>query len=383
MKKLFFILLFPLAAWSASVPSKSIQGVNVVREPDSPATGDILQWVNISSVLTNWSSIPKATSGKVLQAGSATNGFGFIVNANIDPAAAIALSKLATVPVVAADIDTLAELNSIVTDADLVPDSRTISAGPGMSGGGSLGANRTLTWDASTFVNNLILWDGASASRTITYSLSGATDPVWTVGNNSMDLTTGVLKYGGNTVATVGGALGVASVTSLNKWTFTTPTTAATLTAGGDSLTYTMPASSQTMVGQTSTDTLVNKTLTSPTLTTPIILNEVRYGRTALTDASTIAIDLSLGESFIVTLGGNRTLGVPTNGRDRQSFTIWFVQDTAGSRTITFPTNYVFGGDINTNILTTTAGKGDKAVYEFFSTNSVIRPTGFIRGYQF
>lgn len=35
--------------------------------------------------------------------------------------------------------------------------------------------------------------------------------------------------------------LGVATATSINKWVLTAPTTAATLTAGGDSLTYTMP----------------------------------------------------------------------------------------------------------------------------------------------
>lgn len=36
-------------------------------------------------------------------------------------------------------------------------------------------------------------------------------------------------------------ALGVASATSVNKWAFTAPTTAATLTAGADSCTYTLP----------------------------------------------------------------------------------------------------------------------------------------------
>jgi hypothetical protein len=39
--------------------------------------------------------------------------------------------------------------------------------------------------------------DGTNASITETYVLSGATDPVWTVENNSMDLTAGVLKQGG------------------------------------------------------------------------------------------------------------------------------------------------------------------------------------------
>lgn len=54
--------------------------------------------------------------------------------------------------------------------------------------------------------------------------------------------------------------LGVASATSVNKWVFTAPTTAATLTAGGDSLTYTMPASSQTIPGLTNTVTFTGKT---------------------------------------------------------------------------------------------------------------------------
>lgn len=47
--------------------------------------------------------------------------------------------------------------------------------------------------------------------------------------------------------ATTSSSLGVASATSVNKWAFTAPTTAATLVAGGDSLTYTFPASSATL----------------------------------------------------------------------------------------------------------------------------------------
>lgn len=92
----------------------------------------------------------------------------------------------------------------------------TISAGAGMSGGGSLAANRTLTWDPSTFVGNVTLWDGANASRTITYNLSG-TDPVWTIGSSSVDLTTGTLKQGGNAVLTSASTLAsLASSTSAN-----------------------------------------------------------------------------------------------------------------------------------------------------------------------
>jgi hypothetical protein len=91
---------------------------------------------------------------------------------------------------------------------------RTFTAGPGLSGGGDLSADRTFTLDGTTFVNNFTLWDATQASRTWTANLSGATDPVWTFSNNSADLTTGVLKYGGNTVATSANDLGFFSATS-------------------------------------------------------------------------------------------------------------------------------------------------------------------------
>ncbi len=57
----------------------------------------------------------------------------------------------------------------------------------------------------------------------------------------------------------------------------------------------------------------------------------------ALTDASTIAVDMSVGNNFSVTLGGNRTLGNPTNLTAGQSGVIFITQDGTGSRTLTAP----------------------------------------------
>ena len=82
-----------------------------------------------------------------------------------------------------------------------------IASGKGLSGGGDISSTRTLALDLTEMTGNVVWNDGTTdASITWTYALSGANDPVWTIGANSMDLTTGVLKVGGTTVMLVGGA---------------------------------------------------------------------------------------------------------------------------------------------------------------------------------
>lgn len=78
-----------------------------------------------------------------------------------------------------------------------------------------------------------------------------------------------------------------------------------------------------------------------------------------LTDAATIATDASLGSLFRVTLGGNRTLGNPTNSKDGQRCTWELIQDATGSRTITLGSNFALGTSIAAVTLTTTASKRD------------------------
>lgn len=52
-----------------------------------------------------------------------------------------------------------------------------------------------------TEITGAVVWgDGTQATQTETRSLSGATDPVWTYGNNQANLSTGVLQEGGNAV---------------------------------------------------------------------------------------------------------------------------------------------------------------------------------------
>jgi hypothetical protein len=89
-----------------------------------------------------------------------------------------------------------------------------------------------------------------------------------------------------------------------------------------------------------------------------------------LTDAATIATDLSLGNNFQVTLGGNRTLGAPTNVVAGQSGIIRVVQDGTGSRTLAYNSVWKFpGGTAPT--LTTTANAVDLLAYHVESATRI------------
>jgi hypothetical protein len=87
-----------------------------------------------------------------------------------------------------------------------------------------------------------------------------------------------------------------------------------------------------------------------------------RGGYVALTDGATIAINLALANNFYVNLGGNRTLGAPTNVVAGQSGVILVIQDGTGSRTLAYNSVFKFpGGTAPT--LTTTANAVDLLAY--------------------
>lgn len=81
----------------------------------------------------------------------------------------------------------------------------------------------------------------------------------------------------------------------------------------------------------------------------------INKGSVALTDAATIATDASLGNVFTVTLGGNRTLGAPTNLADGATYIWRITQDGTGSRTLAFASVFKFPGGIDPTLTTTAA----------------------------
>lgn len=167
--------------------------------------------------------------------------------------------------------------------------------------------------------------------------------------------------------------------------------------------TITLPllTGNDTFVFQAHTQTLTNKTLTSPTINTPTIATptvtgfdasttakgisefatatEYRTGtdtgrslvvsevwasgaEVALTDAATIAVDMSTFINATVALGGNRTLGQPTNLKPGQSGVIRIRQDATGNRTLAYHADWLFAGGVDP-VLSTGAFDADLLFY--------------------
>lgn len=89
----------------------------------------------------------------------------------------------------------------------------------------------------------------------------------------------------------------------------------------------------------------------------------------ALTDAATVAVDWSAGINFTVTLGGNRTLGNPTNGVPGTWRRIQVTQDATGSRTLAYGNQYVHPGGADA-VLSTAANAVD-TLYIYCRTTSI------------
>lgn len=90
----------------------------------------------------------------------------------------------------------------------------------------------------------------------------------------------------------------------------------------------------------------------------------------SLSDGATIAVDLSAGINFTVTLADNRALGNPTNEKVGQSGYIRIVQDATGSRTLSYGTDWEFAGG-SAPTLSTAANAQDLLFYQVLATDRI------------
>lgn len=89
-----------------------------------------------------------------------------------------------------------------------------------------------------------------------------------------------------------------------------------------------------------------------------------------LTDAATITVDMSTFINAVVTLGGNRTLGNPTNEKVGQTGFIRIVQDGTGSRTLSYGTDWEFASG-TAPVLSTAAAAQDVLFYTVLASNRI------------
>lgn len=101
----------------------------------------------------------------------------------------------------------------------------------------------------------------------------------------------------------------------------------------------------------------------------------------ALTDAATIAVDASLGNDMRVTLGGNRTLGNPTNPVDGQRLLFQITQDATGSRTLSYGTAYEFASSLAAPTLSTAGTKTDLLLFIYNAAKAKWLMAAFVIGY--
>ena len=259
---------------------------------------------------------------------------GTITNADISTTAAIAKSKLASLGIVDADVSAISEskITNLTTDlaAKQTADA-TLTALAGLDSATGL----VVETAADTFTKRTLT---AGSSKVTVTSGNGVS------GNPTVDVDQTQLT------------LAESQVTNL-----TTDLAAKESTANKGAASGYAPLNSSSKV---------------PVANLPLAIPPV-----TLTDAATIATDASQSNHFRVTLGGNRTLGNPTNPTDGQKVIWELIQDGSGSRTITLDTNFALGSDISSVTLTTTASKRDFLGAVYNSTAGKWYVIALVKGY--
>lgn len=107
-------------------------------------------------------------------------------------------------------------------------------------------------------------------------------------------------------------------------------------------------SATQKGVVELATDAEVNAGEDTTRAVTPASL----YTTQTLTDAASIAWNLSLGAMATVTLADNRALANPTNLVNGASYILIIKQDATGSKTLSFGSTYKFSGGTDPTLST-------------------------------
>lgn len=118
----------------------------------------------------------------------------------------------------------------------------------------------------------------------------------------------------------------------------------------------------------------------SPTFTGTATFAKMVQAPVALTDASTVLVDASLGNTFRLTLTATgHTMGNPSNSTDGQM--ILFEITSGGAFTFAWGTNFAWGTDVGVPTLTQTSAKVDYVGFIYNSTAGKWRGLAVAKGY--
>jgi hypothetical protein len=258
---------------------------------------------------------------------------------------------------------------------------RQVLPGTGMSGGGDLSADRTLTAKPST----ALFGPFTTLASATTTDLS----TIATVGI-SITGTTTITGFGTGAsllrIVTFAGALTLTH----NATSLILPGGANITTAAGDCATFLSDGSGNwrctdytradgSIVGTIAFSKIASAAIATAAeyrtgTATKVLENDLVWSAAttvALTDGATVTPDLSAGINFTLTLGGNRTLANPTNQKVGQSGFIRIAQDATGSRTLAYGGNWKFASG-TAPVLTTTASKVDVLFYTVTGSSEIV-----------
>jgi hypothetical protein len=154
------------------------------------------------------------------------------------------------------------------------------------------------------------------------------------------------------------------SVNTLNAAGFSAITT-----TQGDAR-YVAITGSQTITGAKTFTSTVTITGAAAFTSAVNVSGPVNVNTVTLTDAASIVPSFDAGNTFVVTLGGNRTLAAPTSANIGQSGSIRVIQDATGGRTLSYNSAYQFVSG-SAPVMDTSAGAQSILVFSCRSATTI------------
>ena len=164
----------------------------------------------------------------------------------------------------------------------------------------------------------------------------------------------------------------LASTSSAASWSTLLDTTNADITALGASASAgsgSLAANSTHVHPYTGLALLAGAAFTGAVSTT----SRLTSGIVNLTDSGTITVNASLGNTFRVTINGNRTLGAPSSGADGQMIIFEITQGSGAPYTLTYAGAYIAGTTVAFPTLSASAGTIDTLGFKYYAANNVWR----------